>query len=72
MLGAHALGCGDSRDKQFVAQVLQDKKVSLICTDPPYGVALVEGARGFKTLSKNKKQTICKAMRSTRPSCKSG
>lgn len=54
MLGAHALGCGDSRDKQFVAQVLQDKKVSLICTDPPYGVALVEGARGFKTLSKNK------------------
>jgi len=53
-LGQHVLGCGDCRNKQFVTKVLGDKKVSLICTDPPYGVALVEGARGFKTPSKNK------------------
>ncbi len=53
-LGPHVLGCGDSRDSAFVADVLSDKHVSLICTDPPYGVALVESAQGFKTLMKNK------------------
>ena len=28
--------------------------MSLVCTDPPYGVAVVESKRGFSTLSKDK------------------
>lgn len=53
-LGKHALGCGDCRDKEFVSTVIGDKKISLVNSDVPYGVALVEGSKGFKKPLKNK------------------
>lgn len=37
-LGDHFLLCGDSRDKALIVNVLREKKVKLILTDPPYGV----------------------------------
>jgi len=53
-LGNHIVGCGDCRDAEFVKKVIGNRKVSLVNTDVPYGVALVEGSQGFKTPSKNK------------------
>jgi DNA modification methylase len=37
-LGDHRLGCGDSTDSAFVAQLLGSTKPLLMVTDPPYGV----------------------------------
>lgn len=53
-LGDHILGCGDCKDKEFVAKVIGARKVSLVNTDPPYGVALVESKRDFTAPLKNK------------------
>lgn len=53
-LGEHVLGCGDCRDKEFVTKVVGGRKVALVNTDVPYGVALVESAQGFKAPLKNK------------------
>lgn len=38
-LGDHLLLCGDSQDKDLITNLLQEKKVKLILTDPPYGVS---------------------------------
>lgn len=46
-LGDHILACGDSKDAPFVRRVLGKSKVSLVLTDPPYGIAYVEGKEGF-------------------------
>ena len=54
LLGKHIVACGDCRDKEFVKKVIGDRKIALVNTDVPYGVALVEGSAGFKTPSKNK------------------
>jgi DNA modification methylase len=53
-LGEHIVACGDCRDEAFVSKVIGSKKIALVNTDPPYGVALVEGAQEFKTPLKNK------------------
>lgn len=37
-LGDHRLMCGSSADKDNLATLLQDRKVDLLVTDPPYGV----------------------------------
>lgn len=39
-LGKHTVICGDSTDLNTYAKLLQDVKVNLVCTDPPYMVAL--------------------------------
>ncbi len=52
-LGDHFLLCGDCRDKNSVTNFLGKKNVSLILTDPPYGIAYVEGKSSF-TKSKAK------------------
>ncbi len=40
-LGDHLLICGNSQDKELIVNLLHEKKVKLILTDPPYGVAYV-------------------------------
>lgn len=52
-LGDHLLLCGDSTNQEEIKKILHDKKISLILSDPPYGVAIVEGKKG---LNKGKSQ----------------
>jgi len=49
-IGEHTIGCGDSIDAAFVAKVVGEKKVRCIVTDPPYGVAYVEGKKNLSVL----------------------
>lgn len=46
-LGDHRLLCADSRDAKLIGRFLKKEKIALILTDPPYGVAYVEGKAGF-------------------------
>jgi len=56
-LGDHLLLCGDATDKASVEKLLANKKISLLLTDPPYGVAYVESKECF-TKSKNDRKVI--------------
>lgn len=49
-LGDHRLMCGDSTDASAVARLIGDEKIRMILTDPPYGVAYVEGKADLATL----------------------
>jgi DNA modification methylase len=42
-LGPHVLVCGDSTDEKAWALLLGDERLSLVWTDPPYGVEIVGG-----------------------------
>lgn len=53
-LGRHRLACGDSRDANLVHKLLNTRIVKLILADPPYGVGLVEGKKGFNGGTKHK------------------
>jgi len=53
-LGEHRLAQGDCRDPKLLKALLGDERIRLICTDPPYGVAVVEAKRDFQALSKDK------------------
>ena len=53
-LGEHRLAQGDCRDPQLLKKLLGSEKVNLLCTDPPYGVAVAESKRNFRTLTKDK------------------
>jgi tRNA G10 N-methylase Trm11 len=37
-VGEHIIGCGDSTDSNFVSQVIGNKKIRAVISDPPYGV----------------------------------
>lgn len=54
-IGPHCLGCGDARDAEFVARVIGSAKVSLLLTDPPYGVEFVESKKSFTNTKVKKK-----------------
>lgn len=54
-LGSHLLMCGDARDTGLVNRVTGQTKIQLICTDPPYGVQVVELKAGFSQLKVSKK-----------------
>lgn len=55
ILGDHVLACGSSTNAEFVAEAAEHAgKVSMVLTDPPYGVAYVEGKADFATLGKGK------------------
>jgi len=53
-LGQHRLAYGDCRDKELIKKLIGKDKVNVICSDPPYGVGVVESKRNFKTLVKDK------------------
>ncbi len=53
-LGDHRLAYGDCRDPQLLKKLLGTEKISLVCCDPPYGVAVAESKRNFRTLAKDK------------------
>lgn len=53
-LGDHRLVQGDSADPEIVRMLMGIEKANLICTDPPYGVAVAESKRNFHTLLKDK------------------
>lgn len=59
-LGDHILACGSSTDEAFVAGVMKHApgKVRMILTDPPYGVAYVEGKKDFSKLGKENVKVI--------------
>lgn len=59
-LDNHVLGCGSSTDEGFVEKVANTGggKVRMILTDPPYGVAYVEGKRDFAKLGKENVKVI--------------
>ena len=42
ILGQHRLACGDCRDEGLVKKLIDCDKVSLVVTDPPYGVQYIE------------------------------
>ena len=54
-LGNHYIGCGDSRDKDFVEKVVGKHRIKAVINDVPYGVAVTESKQNFKTLLKDKK-----------------
>lgn len=54
-LGDHRLLCGDAKDPIIVKRLIADNRISLIMTDPPYGVSYVEGKADLVKVKKNKK-----------------
>lgn len=54
-IGTHFLGCGDARDTAFVDRVIGSAKISLLLSDPPYGVAFVESKENFVAIKVNRK-----------------
>lgn len=46
-LGDHRLACGDCRSPQVVEKLFGKDSASIILTDPPYGVMVVESKKDF-------------------------
>jgi len=44
LLGKHRVMCGDSTDIDVVNKLLNNTKVDVIYTDPPYGISIVQGS----------------------------
>lgn len=40
MVGNHLITCGDARDPEVIARVLQGQKAQMVFTDPPYNVPI--------------------------------
>lgn len=58
-LGDHVLACASSTDEKEVAKLMEHAgKVRMILTDPPYGVAYVEGKKDFSKLGKENVKVI--------------
>jgi DNA modification methylase len=53
-LDDHRLAQGDCRDAKLLKKLLGDERINVLCTDPPYGVAVAESKRNFRTLVKDK------------------
>jgi site-specific DNA-methyltransferase (adenine-specific) len=57
-LGDHRLLCGDAKDMALIKRLIRDNRVSLVLTDPPYGVAYVEGKADLTNIKKHSKKII--------------
>lgn len=58
-LGDHVLACSSSTEEKTVAELMKHAgKVRMILTDPPYGVAYVEGKKDFSKLGKENVKVI--------------
>lgn len=58
-LGDHILACSSSTEEKAVAELMAHAgKVRMILTDPPYGVAYVEGKKDFSKLGKENVKVI--------------
>lgn len=53
-LGDHRLAQGDCRDSELLKRLIGGERISLLCTDPPYGVNVAASKRNFRTLTKDK------------------
>lgn len=63
-LREHRLMLGDATKKEALKQFIGGNKVSLILTDPPYGVGYVEGKQEFlNSIHKDNKQTEFSAIK---------
>lgn len=54
-LGDHRLACGDAKDAALLKKLILDDRISLLLTDPPYGVAYVEGKAELTKIKSSKK-----------------
>jgi DNA modification methylase len=54
-LGEHRLLCGDAKDPSNIKRLIADNRIVLILTDPPYGVAYVEGKAELTKIKKRNK-----------------
>lgn len=54
-LGDHRLLCGDAKDQELIKKLISDDRISLILSDPPYGVSYVESKADLVKVKKNKK-----------------
>lgn len=52
-LGEHMLACGDCMNFSLVEKLVGPKKISLILTDPPYGVDYIATKKDFASVKKN-------------------
>ena len=50
-LGMHRLACGDARDPELLARLLDDITVEVVWTDPPYGVDYVGKTKKALTIA---------------------
>lgn len=57
-LGEHRLLCGDAKDASNIKKLIGDDRVSLVLTDPPYGVAYVEGKADLTNIKKHSKKIM--------------
>ena len=56
-LGVHRLICGSAANLNDVATLMNNERISLVLTDPPYGVGYVEGKQQFlKTIHRASKR----------------
>ncbi|MCW1930105.1 MAG: site-specific DNA-methyltransferase [Candidatus Kerfeldbacteria bacterium] len=53
-LGEHRLLCADSTSPEAVRALFANNRITLLITDPPYGVSYVESKQHFQSLSKDK------------------
>lgn len=55
-LGEHRLACGDAKDPALLKGLICDDRISLLLTDPPYGVSYVEGKADLTKIKKRNKK----------------